>query len=281
MARHNYVSVIAFVSSEPKFKDVLDGKIGVIELTTIMGLREYEKAKSGYQLNSVVFQVKSTDPEIVRVMEALEINDIVDVTGFIATYDTDKRAECPCCHIINRRVEACVKNGNEKSGGNEIYVYPITMSYREHFDSSEDVYAYLHEHREDVNRVMILGNLTRQPISGNLNEGKRIYTRFQVAINRKFCAKNGADVEKREDYPWVYSYGEKAVDDYETLEKGDLVFIDGALQSRKYKEKYICSNCGEEFEVRGRTLEVLAYDTEYLRLHSYEENNNTNSETTE
>lgn len=70
-------------------------------------------------------------------------------------------------------------------------------------------------------------------------------------------------------YPWVYSYGDKSIDDYQNLDKDSLVMIDGALQSRKFKEQYVCKECGTVYDVPGRTLEVLSYDTEYLRLPSY------------
>ena len=33
----------------------------------------------------------------------------------------------------------------------------------------------------------------------------------------------------------------------------------------KYKETYKCKECGEEFDVPGRTIDVLSHDTEYLR----------------
>lgn len=78
--------------------------------------------------------------------------------------------------------------------------------------------------------------------------------------------KGGNEVYERTDYPWVYSYGDKSIEDFQNLEKGALVFIDGALQARKFKEQYVCGTCGQEYDVRGRTLEVLSYDTEYLRL---------------
>ena len=34
---------------------------------------------------------------------------------------------------------------------------------------------------------------------------------------------------------------------------------------RKYKETYKCKECGEEFDVPGRTIDVMSHDTEYLR----------------
>lgn len=91
MARHNYVSVIAFVRKEPKFKDIIDGRAGIVGLTTIMSGRDYEKAKTGYQLNSVSFCARSQEKEIVEEMEKLQLLDIVEITGFLATREVDKK----------------------------------------------------------------------------------------------------------------------------------------------------------------------------------------------
>lgn len=266
MARHNQVNVIAFVRKEPKFKDTVDGRAGIVALTTIMSGREYDKAKTGYQLNSVSFCARSQEEHIIEEMEKLQLFDIVEMTGFLATREVDKKAECPNCGAINRRVEACVANGTTKSGGNEIFIYPITIRIQQHCNSEQEAYEYLHKNKEDANRVFVLGNLTGSPKQGVLDGGRKPYTRFQLAINRKYCPKGGAEFYERTDYPWVYSYGDKAIEDFQNLEKGALVFVDGALQARKFKEQYLCGICGQEFDVRGRTLEVLSYDTEYLRL---------------
>ena len=153
-----------------------------------------------------------------------------------------------------------------KSGGNEIFIYPITLRLKKKCETEQEAFEYLHANKEDANRVFLLGNLTGPPISGVLQNGKKPYTRFQLAINRKYCPKGGNEVYERTDYPWVYSYGDKSIEDFQNLEKGALVFIDGALQARKFKEQYVCGTCGQEYDVRGRTLEVLSYDTEYLRL---------------
>ena len=250
MARHNYVSVIAFVRKEPKFKDIIDGRAGIVGLTTIMSGRDYEKAKTGYQLNSVSFCARSQEKEIVEEMEKLQLLDIVEITGFLATREVDKKEECPFCNAVNRRVDACVAKGKVKSGGNEIFVYPITIRVKQHCESEQEAFEYLHKNKEDANRVFILGNLTGPPIQGVLHDGKKQYTRFQVAINRKYCPKGGNEMYERTDYPWVYSYGDKALEDFQNLEKGALVFVDGALQARKFKEQYVCGVCGQEFDVR-------------------------------
>ena len=85
MARHNYVSVLALVRKEPKFKDTVDGRAGIVGLTTIMSGREYDKATSGYQLNSVSFCARTQEKEILDVMDTLQLWDVVKMTGFLAT----------------------------------------------------------------------------------------------------------------------------------------------------------------------------------------------------
>ena len=152
MARHNYVSVIAFVRKEPKFKDIIDGRAGIVGLTTIMSGRDYEKAKTGYQLNSVSFCARSQEKEIVEEMEKLQLLDIVEITGFLATREVDKKEECPFCNAVNRRVDACVAKGKVKSGGNEIFVYPITIRVKQHCESEQEAFEYLHKNKEDANR---------------------------------------------------------------------------------------------------------------------------------
>ena len=197
MARHNYVSVLALVRKEPKFKDTVDGRAGIVGLTTIMSGREYDKATSGYQLNSVSFCARTQEKEILDVMDTLQLWDVVKMTGFLATREKDKKAECPFCNAVNRRVDACVRNGKPKSGGNEIFVYPITLRVEEKFETEQAAYEYLHANEEDANRVFVLGNLTNSPIHGELQGGRKPYTRFQLAINRKYCPKGGNEMYER------------------------------------------------------------------------------------
>ena len=267
MARHNFVQAIAFVKKEPRIKDTIDGGSGIVALTTIMSGRDFYKATTGYQMNSVTFAVRTQEEENLAVMRELKLYDIVEVTGFIATKEVEKTGTCPFCGEVNKRTEACVSHGKPKAGGNEIFVYPITIRIREaNMETEQAAYEYLHAINEDVNRAFVMGNVTSPPVTGFLNEGRKPYTRFQLGINRKYCPKGSSEVYERTDYPWVYSYGEKAIEDFQNIETGALIFVDGALQARKYKEQYICNACGQEFDVPGRTLEILSYDTEYLRL---------------
>lgn len=246
----------------PVFHTTIDGQVGLIAVTTIMSDREYYKAKSGYQNNSVSFCLRTQDETIIEKMKTLELFDVISITGFLATKERDKSAPCIYCGTVNRRVDACVARGVDhvKSGGNDIYVYPISLRLMLKNNDEQKAFEYLHAHKEDVNRVFIMGNLTGKPIHGSLESGRRIYTRFQIAVNRKYHPKGGDELYERTDYPWIYSYGEKAIADYQNLEQGALVFVDGALQSRKYKEQYNCANCGETYDVPG-----LIFGSPFLR----------------
>ena len=206
--------------------------------------------------------VISSEEEQVEEIKTWKPNDIVQVKGFLATREIDKSSVCPKCGAKNRRVDACTENG-PKSGGNRVYVYPIFCEKVASFDTQEEAHKYLIDHQEISNLVTMVGHLTRDPINVSLNE-KRPCVRYQIACNRKYCAKGMDEISERTDYPWIYSYGDQAKDDIQILKKGDCILVDGALQTRKYTEPYTCQTCGNVYDVNGKTLELLAYSTEYF-----------------
>ena len=56
-------------------------------------------------MNSVSFCARSQEKEIVEEMEKLQLLDIVEITGFLATREVDKKEECPFCNAVNRRLK--------------------------------------------------------------------------------------------------------------------------------------------------------------------------------
>lgn len=268
MARHNYVAVYGVVCRLPLIEGEDENKTGFCFIKTVMSSRDIKEAGSGYQLNCPSLFIHSSEKEIVEMMSTLQINDVIEVTGFIATMEIDKKCTCPVCGEVNYRRESCVRYGKTRSGGNRIYLYPIAIRVENHYESEQEAFSFLRKNSEFANHVFLLGNLTVNPVQSTLMEGTRKYTRYQLAINRKYCPRDGNEVYTKTDYPWVYSYGDKSDEDFKRLSAGSMVYIDGALQARKYKEQYICTNCGNEFDVPGRTLEVLAYDSEYLSEHN-------------
>lgn len=269
MATHNYVSLLGQVRKAAIVKQSEFGETAVCAVTVIRGTRDdNEKMVENQQKYSSPI-VMSEDSVIIKEMLSWEELDIVRITCFIATREVEKASLCPNCGAENLRRESCVLYGS-KSGGNRIYIYPIFAEKVRSFSEQGESYRYIIERAEISNRVFLLGNLTRDPIQGIMNGSKNIYTRYQIAINRKYCAKGMEDIYERTDYPWIYSYGEKAQRDFKLLKTGSLIYVDGAIQTRKYKETYICGNCGTEYLVPGRTMEILSYDTEYLNSFDHE-----------
>lgn len=262
MARHNFALLVGVVRKPPVIRSNDFGVTAMCPLTVIRGSRDKNHRKVDRQAKYSTPILMSEEQTIVDEIATWNENDIVLITGFVATREVEKKAVCPECGFENYRRYACT---GARSGGNRIYIHPIYAEKLKSFPEQGAAHKYLIEHSEISNRVFLLGNLTREPVKGG--DDTKVYCRYQIAVDRKYCAEGMEEVRERTDYPWIYSYGQKAEIDFQALTTGALIYVDGALQTRKYKEVYTCQNpeCGIQFEVPGQTLEVLSYDTEYLK----------------
>ena len=262
MAVHNSVILLGLVRAKPEIVEGLFNPTAAVPVTVVLSERnEGGWMAEGQERYATPLVISSEEAQIEEI-KTWKPNDIVQVKGFLATREIDKSAVCPECGTRNRRIEACAENG-VKSGGNRVYVYPIFCEKVRSFETQEDAHVYLIEHQEISNMVTMVGHLTKDPISISSREDRAL-VRYQIACNRKYCAKGMDEISERTDYPWIYSYGDQAKTDMELLQKGSCVLVDGALQTRKYLEPYTCRKCGYVYNVKGKTLEVLSYSTEYF-----------------
>lgn len=83
-----------------------------------------------------------------------------------------------------------------------------------------------------LNKVMLIGNLTRDPELRYLPSGQAVTT-FTVACNRTYNSKSG---EKKEEVSFIriVVWARRAELCNEYLKKGSSVFIEGRLQSRSW-----------------------------------------------
>ena len=86
-----------------------------------------------------------------------------------------------------------------------------------------------------VNKVFIIGNLTRDPEAKALPSGMQV-TQFSVATNRVFKDKNGAKQEAT-DYHNIVVFGRQAETCAQYLKKGQTAFVEGRLQTRSWDDK--------------------------------------------
>lgn len=105
-----------------------------------------------------------------------------------------------------------------------------------------------------VNKVIILGNLGKDPETRYANSGAAICT-FSVATTEKW--KDKASGEQREETEWhrVVFFDRLAEIAGEYLSKGKPVYVEGKLKTRKYTDKEGIERYTTE--VHGMTLQLL------------------------
>ena len=274
MAIHNSVTMLGFVRSPARVKeDDYGGTAAYCPVSIVRGTRDNNDRFVADQFEVSTPVVMSEEKDVVDKMKTWQEYDVVFVKGFIATREVEKKAQCPECGEVNTRREAAVGN-HTLTGGNIVYVYPIYAELLFRAGSQEEAYREVKRRAEISNVVTLVGNLTREPVHAMYTDenGRGFYfTRYQVAINRKYCAKGMDEISERTDYPWIYSYGDKSEVDAKVLRTGSQILVDGAIQTRKYTEKYVCPHCGKEYNYEGKMLEILSYDTEYFLNCDFEE----------
>ena len=85
-----------------------------------------------------------------------------------------------------------------------------------------------------INKVMIFGNLTRDPEMRALPSGMNVVN-FSVATNRVFKDRDGKKQEQT-DFHNIVVFGRQADTVNQYLKKGSSVFVEGRLQTRSWEK---------------------------------------------
>ena len=103
------------------------------------------------------------------------------------------------------------------------------------------------------NKVMLMGNLTRDPELRYLPSGQAVTT-FSIAVNRTYNSQSG---EKKEEVTFVriVAWGRTGEVCNEYLKKGNPVFVEGRLQSRSWDAPD---------GTKRSTIEVVAQNVQFL-----------------
>ena len=104
-----------------------------------------------------------------------------------------------------------------------------------------------------LNRVLLIGNLTRDPELRYTPSGQAVAT-FTVATNRAYTSQSG---EKKEDVSFIriVVWARRAEVCNEYLKKGSPVFVEGRLQSRSWEA---------QDGTKRSTIEVVAQNVQFL-----------------
>ena len=104
-----------------------------------------------------------------------------------------------------------------------------------------------------LNRVLLIGNLTRDPELRYIPSGQAVTT-FTVAVNRAYLAPTG-ERKQETSFIRVVVWAKRAEVCHEYLRKGSPVFVEGRLQSRSWDAPD---------GTRRSTIEVVAQNVQFL-----------------
>jgi single-strand DNA-binding protein len=104
-----------------------------------------------------------------------------------------------------------------------------------------------------LNKILLIGNLGKDPDLQVTADGTP-YTRFSIAVNRRYKAGSG---EQKEETEWftIVAWRQLAEICERYLHKGSKVYIEGRLSQRKYTDKN---------GIERTSVEVIANDMEML-----------------
>lgn len=87
-----------------------------------------------------------------------------------------------------------------------------------------------------VNKVLLIGNLGKDPEIRRTNEGSRVAT-FSMATGERWKDKITGEMKDRTEWHRVVVFNENLVDVIEKyVKKGSKVYIEGQLQTRKWTD---------------------------------------------
>jgi len=112
----------------------------------------------------------------------------------------------------------------------------------------------------NINRVMLAGNLTRDPEMRFTPSGTAV-TNLGLAVNREYTTKEG-ERKKEVAFIRIVTWGKQAQSCQEHLKKGSSILVEGRLQSRSWETA--------EKEKRN-TLEVTAERVHFLTRRTEEQ----------
>ncbi len=88
-----------------------------------------------------------------------------------------------------------------------------------------------------VNKVILVGNLGRDPESRNFQSGGKVVT-FSIATGETWNDKASGERKERTQWHRIVIYNERLGEIAERyLKKGAKIYIEGALESRKFTDK--------------------------------------------
>ena len=256
MAAKNYGRVVGYLLDDPDI-DIETDETDIEKKEIIIKLRITRREIKGYRdrkFEDIMVYYDGEKPEITRRLEHLKKYDVLDIKGVFIVLNIEKSSVCPHCGQEN------IKNGNVT------FVYPISLIKRGSFaievtHNADLPDSLLVNHYEEIsNQFFLVGTVVSEPQKTTVH-GQEC-CRYPLGINRQYYI--GSQDDQKNDYPWVYSYGEQMINDLRYLQKKSVVLIDGAIRNRDVHVEVSCKNCNNKYHVKDVATEFIPYEEEYM-----------------
>ncbi len=86
----------------------------------------------------------------------------------------------------------------------------------------------------NLNKAIIVGNLTRDPDAKTLPNGQAV-SNFGVATNRRWTNKDSGEKQEQTEFHNIVAFGKLAEICNQYLNKGKMVLIEGRIQTRSWQ----------------------------------------------
>ena len=259
MATHNQVRVIGYLITEPIIMN--EGNLGAEKIR--YHIRTVHRKIDGLRddkFQDIMIFYDGTD--FMEKMKKLKKYDVVDIKGVFNVLTINKKSECPYCG-----------EKNIKPYGSLAAVYPISFIKINAWETCYEHDVELPERiltkyfQETSNYATIIGTVANTPEL--LGTEEYPCCRYMLAINRKYYIKTQDNITA--DYPYIYSYGKQARNDYRYLKQGSVVMADCFVRMRKIKNNIRCNKCDREYQFLDVASELVPYSVEYLQNFLTEE----------
>lgn len=85
-----------------------------------------------------------------------------------------------------------------------------------------------------MNKVFLIGRITTDATLKTTAEGKKVYTKFPIAVDRDYTQKDG---NKQADFFQIIIWGTMEENLVKYLNKGKLISVIGKLRNHNYENK--------------------------------------------
>ena len=128
-----------------------------------------------------------------------------------------------------------------------------------------------------VNKVILLGNLGRDPEIRSMQSGKKMAS-FSIATSKRWKDRNTQEQKENTSWHNIVVFNEGLVDVIEKyVKKGSKIYVEGELSTRKYQDKDGNDRYTTEVVLQGYNSNLTMLDSRNTGLTSTENTSSSSS----